>query len=170
MRNAWLQAFCFCLYVHYCSTAPAISDTERDFISEAESRVPETTSPDTVIMEMCAAPDMPENFEVKEDALNIGTRGFSVIGKRPKLGDKDFGRVEETFFSWTTELTWTIGGKKVAVANNEMLSWGSTINVKDCEGNDLGKIKEQLFDIEGQYTLQTPSKKVAATSDKVNWG
>ncbi|MFP5386489.1 MAG: hypothetical protein ACLGHN_10450 [Bacteriovoracia bacterium] len=114
----------------------------------------------------CPDFDVPSNFKAKEALISIGT-DVILFENKTRIGDIQ----ERTLRLTPTFDLYNIDGKKVAQARQKILSLGSTIEVKDCEGKLIGTVRENIFksffSTYSNYDVLDASGKIIATSEKV---
>lgn len=88
----------------------------------------------------CPAVSLPAKFTETEDLISIGT------DMTLKEGKNALGSIQERVLNLTP--TFDLLNEKnqqVARAKQKMWTWGTTIDIKDCEGNKIGTIREKIW-------------------------
>jgi len=111
---------------------------------------------------------VPAEFSIRERIISL-TDTFDLTA-----GDKVFGQITEKLISLTKSFTLTTpSGACVAKARSRILSWGTHIDVTDCEGRKIGGIKEEVFKsllkVHTTYTILNAADQEVAVSTKVDW-
>lgn len=91
-------------------------------------------------MAACPTITTPKEFEVNERAISWGT-DMTLIAN-----GESFGKIKERTFNATS--TFELLNERselVARAKKRLLSWGTQIDIKDCEGKKIGSVKEKIF-------------------------
>jgi len=116
----------------------------------------------------CQVPKLPSDFTISERIISLITT-FDI-----KSGKKNFGKITEKLISLTRSFTYhDASGNKVAEAHAKLLSWGNQVIVTDCQGNKIGKIKEEIiksiFKVHTIYRILNAQDREIAKSEKVDW-
>lgn len=114
---------------------------------------------------VCPRIDLPVKFKAQEELISIGTDVLLSDGK------VRFGEIEERTLRLTpTFELFNIDGLKIATASKKFFSWGTTIEVKDCEDNLIGSVKENIFKsffkFYTSYDILDSTGKTVATTKK----
>ena len=114
------------------------------------------------------APSLPSEFTIHERVISL-TDTFDL-----KDGKKTMGTITEKFFSMTKSFKYVdAAGVCVAEARARFFSWGTHVDVTDCQGRKVGAIKENVlksfFKVYTTYSILDGSDKEIATSEKVEW-
>jgi len=116
----------------------------------------------------CPVPSVPSKFTLKEKVISLTTT-FDLKG-----GGKSLGRITEKIFSLTRAFTYDdASGNRIAEARAKLLSWGNQVIVTDCQGREIGTIKEEifksLFKVRTIYKILDARDHEIAKSEKVDW-
>lgn len=117
---------------------------------------------------VCPEFNPPAKFKAQEELISIGTDILLSEGK------VRFGEIEERSLRITpTFELFNVDGLKVASARKKFFSWGTTIEVKDCEGKLIGTVKENIFksffNFYTRYDIFDPAGNVIATTKKTEF-
>jgi uncharacterized protein YxjI len=118
----------------------------------------------------CPKIDLPSQYNLKEKVLSWTT----TLDVTDANGSNE-GQIVKKLFSWGIEFDYTNQfGQYAGQGHTEVFSWGKQIDLKDCQGNQIGGIKEDilksLFKISTVYTLTDGSGQKVAESDKFDLG
>lgn len=114
------------------------------------------------------APKLPSEFTIHERVIAL-TDTFDL-----KDGKKIMGTITEKFFSLTKSFKYVdASGSCVAEARARFFSWGTHVDVTDCQGRKVGAIKENVlksfFKVYTTYAILDGQDREIATSEKVEW-
>lgn len=153
--------------------AAAALAAELPSLSEFRSALSELPAPATVRGVSAqgwppAAAPLPARFKVRERVLSWTTT-FDIMDD-----SRTYGVVAEKLLSLTRSFTYTdASGACVAQARQRLLSWGSHVDVTDCQGRAVGSIKEEvlksLFKVHTTYAILDAGGRELAKSTKVDW-
>lgn len=114
---------------------------------------------------VCPEFNPPAKFKAQEELISIGTDVLLSEGK------VRIGEIEERTLRFTpTFELFNVEGLKIASAHKKFFSWGTTIEVRDCEGNIIGSVKENIFksffNFFTSYDILDPAGKTIAVTKK----
>lgn len=89
---------------------------------------------------VCPEFSVPNEFKAREQLISIGT-DMELRADKTRFGDVE----QRTIRLTPTFDLYNIDGKKVASARQKIFSWGTSIEVKDCENKLIGSVKENIF-------------------------
>ena len=115
-----------------------------------------------------AAPPLPARFTIRERFFSL-TDAFDL-----KSGDQKLGTLTEKFFSLTKSFRYDdSSGRCAAKARARFFSWGTHIDVADCQGQKIGSIKENVFKsllkAYTVYSILDAQDREIAKSRKMEW-
>lgn len=118
----------------------------------------------------CPKMHLPSEFNLKEQVVSWTTT-LAMTGP----SGESYGNLKKQLFSWGTEFDYTNeNGTHAGKANAAVFSWGHQIDVKDCQGNSIGGIKEDIlkswFSVQTLYTLTNAAGEKIAESGKFDLG
>jgi uncharacterized protein YxjI len=113
----------------------------------------------------CPTAGLPSKFKLKEQFFSFTTK-LNLSGEGRPLG-----YVREKIISLTTSFDYyNEKDQLIAKASKAMFSWGSKLEVFDCDGKKIGSIQEEifasLFSISTTYTIYNSLDKELAKSIK----
>ncbi|WPU65370.1 hypothetical protein [Peredibacter starrii] len=116
----------------------------------------------------CPSIELPTQFKAREQWASLGV-DMDLSANKTRLGE-----IEERVVRLTPTFDlYNIDGKKVAHARKKLFSWGTTIEVSDCEGNLIGKVKENIlrsiWDFYTRYEILDANDNVIAATEKMEF-
>jgi uncharacterized protein YxjI len=135
---------------------------------EAKSSAPKPVLAGFVESSPDIAPPLPARFTIRERFFSL-TDAFDL-----KSGDQKLGTLTEKFFSLTKSFRYTdSSGRCAAKARARFFSWGTRIDVADCQGHKIGSIKENvlksLLKVYTVYSILDAHGREIAKSRKTEW-
>ncbi|MFZ4715468.1 MAG: hypothetical protein ACOYL6_17215 [Bacteriovoracaceae bacterium] len=113
----------------------------------------------------CPIINIPSYFEADEKVFSVGT-DMDLTSKNQTIGTIE----ERVMNSTRTFELMDSKGKMIARAKKRFISWGTQIDVTDCNGKSIATIKElvwsSFFSTETKYEVLNPQGLVIASSDK----
>lgn len=117
---------------------------------------------------VCPEFSVPDQFKAREQLITIGT-DVELYANKTRLGEVE----QRTIRLTPTFDLYNIDGKKVASARQKIFSWGTSIEVKDCEGKLIGSVKENIFssiwNFYTRYDILDANEKIIAASKKMEF-
>lgn len=115
----------------------------------------------------CPKMDKVKDFTISERVISIGTN-FTLEDDKGELG-----RIEEKIISLTRAfLIYNKKNELVARGKKRMISWGSVVDVFDCNDKKIGSIEEKvvesLFSIKTKYRITDSMDRELASSDMLS--
>ena len=116
----------------------------------------------------CPESNLPTSYELAP-RLSLGT-SFKI-----KSGSGIHGTIQQRWFSLVhTFIYRNAKNEIVATARVNPFSWGTQIDVMDCEGKKIGAMKEEvwksLFKIRTSYLILDQNGARVGKSEKIDWG
>lgn len=128
------------------------------------STTTETTALNDINIEKNSNFIIPNEFTLEEHIISIGT-DFSIVA------DQKIGTIKEKVVNLTTTFEiYDINNNLQARSEQELISWGTQINIFDRNHNKIGSIEEEvfksLFKVHTEYRIFDKYGKQIAVSEK----
>ena len=116
----------------------------------------------------CPKLERHSDFTIKEKVISIGTN-FKLTSK-----GKEFAYIDEKIMRFTRSFEIYNKNKKlVAKANKRLISWGSVVDVYDCNNQKIGSIEEKvvesLFSIKTKYSVKDDKGQIKGQSEMMSF-
>ncbi len=136
--------------------------------AEAASPVPKPVLVGFPASSPNVAPPLPNQFTIRERFFSL-TDTFDL-----KAGNQKLGTLTEKFFSLTKSFLYDdSSGRCAAKARARFFSWGTRIDVANCQGQKIGSIKENVFKsllkVYTVYSILDAHDREIAKSRKTEW-
>lgn len=117
---------------------------------------------------VCPEFSVPNQFKAREQLISIGT-DMELSEDKARFGDIE----QRTIRLTPTFELYNIDGKKVASARQKIFSWGTSIEVKDCENKLIGSVKENIissiWNFYTRYDILDAKGNIIAASKKMEF-